>query len=240
MAQYSLLERISKILSIIVSSPFFVSLLIVIVFTIAILAVNRKMKTPGPKYICAFAYIIIMVLVLIKYGKYILSFNDTIIQKLFSAMYFPNIITYICMLFITIFLIVKSFMKKQEPFTLKLGNIFSFSLIWFLFILILEVTKKEKIDIYDVKSIYSNETLMILIQASTYIFFIWIGILLINYIVNKIDKMSKKKTEQINTYQNEPLEEIKEYSNQDFYSGLETINKQKKQKEYQDIFNNRF
>lgn len=240
MTEYSLLERISKILSITVQSPFFVSLLIVIVFTIAILAVNKKMKTPGPKYICAFAYLTIMILVLIKYGKYILSFNDALIQKLFSAMYFPNIITYICMLFLTIFLIVRSFLKKQEPFPLKLGNIFCFSIIWFLFILILEVTRQEKIDIYDVTSIYSNETLMILIQASTYIFFIWIGILIINLVVNKIDKMSKNKQNNPNILKNEPPEEIKEYSNQDFYQALEELNKQKKQEEYQDIFNNRY
>ena len=240
MTQYSLFERISKIFSMILSSSFFVSLFIVIVFTIAILAVNRKMKTPGPKYICAFAYAVIMVLVLVKYGKYILAFNDSLVQKLFSAMYFPNIITYICMMLITIFLIVRSFMRKEESFILKLGNIFCFSIIWFLFVLVLEVTGKENIDVYDVKAVYSNETLMILIQASTYIFCVWIGILLINYIVNRLDGISKKKKDEISLYNEEPLEEIKQYSDNDFYSSFEKVNEEKRKNEYRDIFNDKF
>ena len=246
MTEYSLWERITTIFDMVISSSFFISLLIIIILTIVILVINSKVKSKVPKYLSALAYALIMVFVIIKYGDYVLSINDSFVEKVFSAMYFPNLITYLCMLMVTIFILITTFINKNYSFVVKIGNIASFSLMWFLFILILDIVKSNNIDIYDITSIYSDSTLMILLQASTTIFFIWIGLLLMNLIVRKITFSMEHKdgnlvrtTNNINNYQDSSQDEIRDYSDIEFQEGYLRQEKQKKYHEYQNILNNR-
>ncbi len=252
MTEYSFWERISTIFDMVISSTFFISLLVIIILTIVILIVNSKVKSKIPKYLSALAYVVIMVYVIIKYGSYVLSINDSFIEKVFSAMYFPNLITYLCMLMVTIFILITTFISKNYSFVVKIGNIVSFSLMWFLFVLILDVVKSNNIDIYDVTSIYSDSTLMILLQASTYIFFIWMGLLLMNFIVRKITfAMEHKKNNNINinnninnqvtvnVSENDPTDEIRDYSDAEFQAGYVNLEKKKKYDEYREILNHK-
>lgn len=243
MTEYSFWERISTIFDMVISSTFFISLLVIIILTIVILIVNSKVKSKIPKYLSALAYAVIMVYVIIKYGSYVLSINDSFVEKVFSAMYFPNLITYLCMMMVTIFILITTFISKNYSFVVKIGNIGSFSLMWFLFILILDVVKSNNIDIYDVTSIYSDGTLMILLQASTYIFFIWMGLLLMNLIVRKITFAMEHKSNSsnnrvtVNVSESDAIDEIRDYSDAEFQNGYVNLEKKKKYDEYREILN---
>lgn len=238
MTEYSFFERLSKIFDVIFSSPFFVSLLIVLFLTIIILVINSKVVNKKPKMIASILYVLIAVLVIIRYGKYMLSINDSLVEKVFSAMYFPNLITYLCILLISVFVIIMSFMKKNNNIVTKCGNIFSFGLLWFMFVLILDVVRTNNIDVYDVKSIYSNESMLILLQASTYIFIVWMGILLMNYIVKKITSFIEKKNKPndvINNTDDESFDDVKSISDEEFNNGFVSINNTKRNEEVNDI-----
>lgn len=238
MTEYSFFERLSKIFDVIFSSPFFVSLIIVLFLTIIILVINSKVVNKKPKMIASILYVLIAVLVIIRYGKYMLSINDSLVEKVFSAMYFPNLITYLCILLISVFVIIMSFMKKNNNIVTKCGNIFSFGLLWFMFVLILDVARTNNIDVYDVKSIYSNESMLILLQASTYIFIVWMGILLMNYIVKKITSFIEKKNKPndvINNTDDESFDDVKSISDEEFNNGFVSINNTKRNEEVNDI-----
>lgn len=246
MAEYSFWERITTIFDMVISSTFFISLLIIIILTIVILVINSKVKSKIPKYLSALAYALIMIFVIIKYGNYVLSINDSFVEKFFSAMYFPNLITYLCMLMITIFILISTFISKNYSFIAKVGNVASFGLMWLLFILILDVVKNNGIDVYDITSIYSDSTLMILLQASTAIFFIWMGLLLMDLIVRKItfsiehkDENFVKVSNNINNYQDQTQDEIRDYSDLEFEEGYLAQEKKRKYNEYKKILNNR-
>ena len=241
MTDYSFGERLIKIFELITSSTFFISLLVIIVLTIIILVINSKVKSKVPRYLAAFAYILIMVYVLVKYGAYVLSLNDSLVEKLFKAMYFPNLITYVCMLIITIFILIITFINKKYSIVLKIGNILCFCLIWFFFILILDTVKSAGINIYETTEVYSNEALMILLQASMYIFFIWMGILLIDLIVKKILAALEKRKEMIESGKIVPLEtdekfeEVRQLSDEEFRQGYLMQNKLKKDEQIKEI-----
>ena len=255
MTEYSFFERLSKIFDVIFSSPFFVSLLIVLFLTIIILVINSKVVNKKPKMIASILYVLIAVLVIIRYGKYMLSINDSLVEKVFSAMYFPNLITYLCILLISVFVIIMSFMKKNNNIVTKCGNIFSFGLLWFMFVLILDVVRTNNIDVYDVKSIYSNESMSLHFnvystqigatdeniaggQASTYIFIVWMGILLMNYIVKKITSFIEKKNKPndvINNTDDESFDDVKSISDEEFNNGFVSINNTKRNEEVNDI-----
>lgn len=239
MIDFSIADRIVKIFEMIISSSFFISLFIIIVLTIIILLINAKVKSKIPKYIAASIYTIIMVYTLIKYGNYILSLNDKLADQVFKTIYFPNLVTYICMLLITVLIMLIAFIKKYSNL-IKIGNITCFSLIWFFFILILDFVKNNNINIYDLKEVYQNETLMILLQASMNIFFIWVGVLLIDYIVKKIlisiEKQKEKIVrEKIDIDSAKKFNEVRQFTDEEFEIGYLNQNKLKRNKKIKEI-----
>lgn len=240
MAEISFIDRIIKIFEMITSSSFFVSLFIIVVLTIVILVINSKVQSKVPKYLAAITYTLIMAYILIKYGNYVFTLNDSLVEKVFKTMYFPNLITYACMLLITIFIIIVTFIKKYSNI-IKIGNITCFSLIWFFFVLILDFVKSNSIDIYDTKEVYSNEALMILLQASMNIFFIWMGILLIDLIVKKILESLEKRKEEIESGKiiafdsDERFDEVRQYTDEEFEYGYLKQKKFKKSEKIKEI-----
>lgn len=226
MSDYSFFDRISMILDMITSSFFFVSLFVIFLLSIIVLIIGTKVNKKITKYTLMGIYALIICFVLYKYGKYAMSFNDTFIEKIFSAMYFPNLITYISMLIISIFIIIINFINKKFSSFFKIVNLLFCGTIWLLFILVLDTVKTNNIDIYDKAAIYSNNSVMILLQASMYIFFIWTGILIVNLIVTKLTKVldDSQNSEEVNETIDEPKElTAEEYEN----SFIENQNKYK-------------
>lgn len=245
MADISLIERISKIFDVIFSSSFFVALLIIIILTIVLLVINKRSNSLFPKIIAALGYLLIALYIITRYGVYFFEVNDSFVDKVFSAMYFPNLITYISMLVITVIVLINSFISKKHTNIIKIGNIICFSMIWFLLILVLDVVKTNEIDVYDVKSIYSNETLMVILQASMYIFFIWMGFLFINYVVNKINDTFELKSNKMKKNNivflpgDEKFEDIKQFSDYEFVNAFVEKRKNERNEEYKKIVNHK-
>ncbi len=191
---YTFLDRIKILFNLIISSPFFLSVVVIFLLTTFVLVLYNRIKNKKLKYVVAFGYLLIAVLILIKYGKSIISLSDNLVDQVFSFLYFPNIIAYFCMIIISILVLVATFINKKTNFFTKALNIVSFVIILILFVLTLDVIVKYDIDIYTKTEVFSNDTLVVLIQASTFIFALWVFLLLINYIVNKINNKLDKNT----------------------------------------------
>lgn len=248
MIEISFLDRVKTIFEMIFSSTFFISLLVIIVLTIIILVINSKVKSKIPKYLSILAYLLITAFVLIKYGSYVLSINDSVVDKFFSAMYFPNLVVYLSMLIITVLLLTITFINKNYSTVTKICNVFCFSLIWFFFVLILDVVKSEGINVYEVTEVYADEGLMILLQASMYVFFVWMGILVMNFAVRKISgkldykvatapasfPVSDSATGYVVTM-DDTEDEIRDYTDEEFQAGYLNQKKLSKNEEIKDI-----
>lgn len=241
MNEYSFLDRVSTILDMITSSGFFVALFITICLTIIILVIDSKVRKKWIKYGLGFVYFGIMIYVVYRYGNYALSLNDSFVERVFTAMYFPNLVTYISMMIITVFVMISAFINKKTTSFSKILYLVFFGIIWFLFVLVLDTVKSNNIDIYDKVSIYSDESLMILLQASMYVFFIWIAVIVINYIVSKLTKVLDGGPAYANTVENRLISageyngELEQFSDEDFNNGFIFQEKMKKETEYKDI-----
>ena len=64
MTEVSLFDRIGRIFGLINSSTFFISLLIIVLLTVAMVIINHKVKIKLPKIFAAVGYLIIIVLIL--------------------------------------------------------------------------------------------------------------------------------------------------------------------------------
>ena len=241
MASIPILGRLKTIGNLIASQSFFVTLFVILVLTLIVLLINIKVKTKAPKYVAAIVYFGLAVLVLARYGHYVLTLNDSIVEKFFKAMYFPNLVVYLSMLIISLLLMVANIMDKRFSVFARIINSVSFFLIWFLFILLVDSVKKLGLNFYDVKDLYSNRTVMILLQASMFIFAVWVGVVLIDLIVRRIaDKMDNRSLEkditnnlELNNFKSNANNEIdNKNSNEDINKeSINVVNQAKNQNE---------
>ncbi len=192
MVNIPLTERLKEIANLVSSQSFYITLFVILILTISALIINVKVKSQAPKYIAAIVYIGMTILVLARYGHYVLTFNDSIVEKFFKAFYFPNLVVYISMLVISLLLMLVNIIDKNFSLFAKIINSVAFFLIWFLFILLVDTVKKTELNFYDVKELYSDQTVMILLQASTAIFAVWTSIVIIDIAVRKIAEKRTK------------------------------------------------
>lgn len=132
-----------------------------------------------------FMYIIILSLILIyglfEYYKPLLNILDTYITYIFKLTYFPSIIEYMSMIFITIFIEIYSIKKLNK--VQKNINIWVSFIIEVLFVINVIALKNINIDLNSITSIYENDLLLSVFQVSSIIFMIWIIFNLLTYLI---------------------------------------------------------
>lgn len=232
MEEFTFFERITRVLSMFLSSSFFIALFIIGVITVIIFLVSNKIdkeKRPFLYIGIGFVYIIVAILVFVKYGSGIVLIGDAFIEKLFTVIYFPNIISYMCMLIISMLIMIYTILNKKYSSFFRLCNLLSCLIIGLLTILIIDSIVTADINIYEKVSIYSNTNTMILIQSSMGVFTIWLSILIVNGIVNLITNRAFKKDD---IYVDVDVTEVVPYTEQEYIDGYINYTKKKKYQEY--------
>ena len=133
-------------------------------------------------------YLSILAFLIIQYGEKVLLLCDNFMEKVFTAIYFPSLISYICMMIISALIVVITILGKKMDKFIRCFNMIVFIIIEFLFILTVDKIVSQNIDIYAKTAIFSNKDLLVLIQTSMAVFAIWLIILVIAIIVSVITK----------------------------------------------------
>lgn len=188
MEEVSFIERIRLLSNLITSSPFFIVILLLLITATVTLVFSKKLNNKYIKITVTILYFLSIILIIFNYGNSFLRFFDNLINKLFTYLYFPSIIAYLCLMIIGIFILIKMIISKEKSKFIVVCNIILFTISSLLFILSIDTIVSNNIDIFKKVSLYNNETLMVLIQANTTIYLIWFIILFIRFIVNKIVK----------------------------------------------------
>ena len=194
--KFTIVQGVAKVFGIIGKYPFSIFLILLVLFTIFTIVFNKKIKSRAPKIIAILSWIIVALLMFIKYAASLKFLRMTLKSGTFSSMYFPNVITFIIMLFISAFIFFRAIYKKEKSMVVRIVNAVCFGLIGVNFLLILREVFKNHITIYDPLTIYKYETLQAIIQTSTFVFVLWMIILGIYYlakiVTKKLDTMSEK------------------------------------------------
>ena len=192
MEPLSFIERFTKLFQIIFTSSFFIVSIIVIVLTVIVLIVDTKVKNKTVRLVALVGYVLIFSSIIFQYGKSILLIGDSLFDNIFTTIYFPNIISYLCMMVIAAILCVISVISNKLSNVIRISNIMVVLILIILFVFSLDIIVKQEINIYAKASVYANESLTILIQTSTGLFTVWVVLLgidlLIKYIVHKSPK----------------------------------------------------
>lgn len=125
---------------------------------------------------------------------------DSIMDDLFTNIYFPSTYAYLFVYFFMNISILGSLINIKHKSTYKTIHGVFFILINFLFALILEFIASNKIDIFKKTSLFSNKNLIILLELSIMVFVFWLltlGLVYLSTVISDriILKQEKKELE---------------------------------------------
>ena len=223
MEDIAFFERIKLLFSLISSSPFFVIILFLLIAATLTLVLSKKSNNRNLKIIVTVLYFISFILIIFNYGSSFTKFFDNLVTKLFTYLYFPSIIAYLCLMIIGILILVKMILRKEKSKFIVISNVMLFTISVLLFVLSIDTIVKGNIDIFEKTSIYNNETLMVLIQANTTVYLIWFITLFIKHLVNKLIK--KLDYEEIPKEDKEEIKEVRYLTDEEFNTSFENYKK---------------
>jgi len=194
MNEFSLMEKITMLMKLISSSPLFLILSVIgilfLIFSIIYIGLNKKIN----KWIFISIAILIIFLILISYGNIVFKIIDVIIDSIFMALYFPSLPIYVSVLIVSNICFIISMFNKKHSKVQKIINSSNSIILDFFLILIIDVVSKNNIDIYEEINLFTNSTLLILLELSMGIFISWI---LINLVVKAHLKLTKYDKEEL-------------------------------------------
>lgn len=125
---------------------------------------------------------------------------DSIMDDLFTNIYFPSTYAYLFVYFFMNISILGSLINIKHKSTYKTIHGVFFIIINFLFALILEFIASNKIDIFKKTSLFSNKNLIILLELSIMVFVFWLltlGLVYLSTVISDriILKQEKKELE---------------------------------------------
>ena len=182
----------------------FTILLIILTFLYLIKKLNSKKYTK-----CIILSLIISLLISILDNiKELSSTFNNFTTLFFKNIYFPSVYTYIGIIVIIFLSTIVTLLNRNTKKIYKIINSTTFTLNSILFILILNIIAKNKIDIFSIDSLYTNTPLVVTLEISTGLFILWTFTLLIAYTTNCIiDRIPRKEIKEVIKVDNNVLEE---------------------------------
>lgn len=240
MIQFSFSEKMKTLFELVSSSPFFLFLIVFFILLGIVLFDTIKYEKRKIKKAYALMYLAIFLAIIIKYNTSLLQLLDYLVNNIFIILYYPNLAVYILMIIISNILVIRAVFKRDMTKSLKIINIIFYCMKMFMMIIILDNITKNEIDVYSQLSIYSNNQLTMLVEISSALFFIWLLLMFIIWMINKLtnvltnDKKSIKVVEKIpnqidnkqqKTNSNRNMKETKEdiFSTEDYIMMLNLI-----------------
>ena len=193
MRDFSLIEKINMLMNIIISNPLFLfcSMIGVAVFIFYIISIKKDRKVNKWIFICV--WIILLIILLFKYNKIMLSLIDNLFDSVFTTLYFPSLSIYITILLISNFSFFYSIFSRKISSINKNLNFISALILNILLILIIDIVNTKNINIHEELTFFSDPDLLVLMQLSSAVFTSWILLSLLISAHRKLKKFDKKE-----------------------------------------------
>lgn len=191
MADLSITQKIKLFFNTAVSTPFFILYAVIGIFLVVFMIFDIKKKKKFSKVIYILSGLFLISFFFIKYFNIILKVFDSFVEIILKALYFPNLGIYVIMLIITngtfIYNLISKKTSKASKITTGIINI----IIDFIFIMIVGIISSEKIDITSEVKLYSDVTILTLLQISMALFASQYLILLLIMASHKFKRFDK-------------------------------------------------
>ena len=193
MKYLSLLEKLKVLLDMLLSFKF-ILIFVIIMLILTILYLFKKISNKKYIIFMSLSIIVTFIISIIKNYKILSNTFDNFATIFFSGIYFPSIYVYIGILLIISLAFITSVLSSKKRKIYKIINSVIFILNNIFFIIVLNVIAKNNINIFEISSLYTNNSLVAILELNIILFILWIAVLTITYITNTIcDKISSKQ-----------------------------------------------
>ena len=193
MKYLSLLEKLKVLLDMLLSFKF-ILIFVIIMLILTILYLFKKISNKKYIIFMSLSIIVTFIISIIKNYKILSNTFDNFATIFFSGIYFPSIYVYIGILLIISLAFITSVLSSKKRKIYKIINSVIFILNNIFFIIVLNVIAKNNINIFEISSLYTNNSLVAILELNIILFILWITVLTITYITNTIcDKISSKQ-----------------------------------------------
>lgn len=193
MDDLSLVEKLQVLTDMISSSPLFLfcSMIAIALLIFFIICIKKNIKIN--KWIFIIAWIILGLIIIIKYNSIVINLIDNLFDSIFMALYFPNLTIYIIILAISNFFFIYSIFSKKMYKRHKILNIINAVIIDMFLIIIIDIVKTNDINVYNQLTTFSNKNLLVTLELNSAIFTSWILLSLLISAHKKLKKYDKKE-----------------------------------------------
>ena len=193
---FSITKLVSSLIDIIMESPSsFLFIVLGIIFSIAMIINMKKNKTIG-KTLFLGGWVFIISFIIVKYNNFVSKILDNLINNIFMQIFFPNLASYTIIIIVTNVIFIRSILNKKSKTSNKIINSLFFIAIMVLMVFTIEVIAKNDINIYVRKQVYSNDSVITLIESTTLLFVLWMFILLSKSMLSKLIKKGSEKIQE--------------------------------------------
>lgn len=165
-----MIKKIKLVFDTAISTPFFIvnAILGLILVGLIIFDIKKYKKISRILYIVCIIFL--ATFFIIKYFDVIIKVIDSFVEILLKTLYFPNLGIYITILIITNLTFVFTTISKKSYKIYKVISSLITTLIDLLFIMIIGIISKNHIDISSDVKLYSDSTILTLLQISMGLF----------------------------------------------------------------------
>lgn len=193
MTYLSLIEKLKILFDTLLNFKFilvFVGLFLVFTVMYMLKKVNTKKYT----LMMISSFIVLFGISIISNYKVLSSTFDNFTNIFFGNIYFPSIYVYIGVLVVSFIAFITSMLSKMLKRIYKVINGIMFVCNNVLFATVLNIIAKNKIDVFSTSSLYTNTSLVAVLEISMNLFILWVLSLIVVYTTNCIcDRIVVKK-----------------------------------------------
>ena len=170
MADFSIIKKIKLVFDTAISTPFFIVYAILGLILVGLIIFDIKKDKKISRILYIVCIIFLATFFIIKYFDVIIKVIDSFVEILLKTLYFPNLGIYITILIITNLTFVFTTISKKSYKIYKVISSLITTLIDLLFIMIIGIISKNHIDISSDVKLYSDSTILTLLQISMGLF----------------------------------------------------------------------
>lgn len=196
MSPVSLDEKLKIIWSVISSSPLYLIFFVAIAVLVFLFSTTNNANKKQSRKTYLLIYTAFFIYLIIQYGESFSTLVDYAVNQVFIGYYFPNIVIYICMLLIATIITLVSIFHKNVSRIIKVLNSIIYGLLIYFLILTLSIVNTLKVDVFDLKELYSSDKVRSLLEFSMFLFVTWVLVLVVYHFIRKYQEKKREDTKE--------------------------------------------
>ena len=196
MSPVSLDEKLKIIWSVISSSPLYLIFFVAIAVLVFLFSTTNNANKKQSRKTYLLIYTAFFIYLIIQYGESFSTLVDYAVNQVFIGYYFPNIVIYICMLLIATIITLVSIFHKNVSRIIKVLNSIIYGLLIYFLILMLSIVNTLKVDVFDLKELYSSDKVRSLLEFSMFLFVTWVLVLVVYHFIRKYQEKKREDTKE--------------------------------------------